>query len=76
MERNEDLFEHEDEKSMTREQAAARLRDLADQLERHNEVKVVGDGAPVTVKVPAEVSFELEVEIDADGSEIEVTISW
>ncbi|MCB0989254.1 MAG: amphi-Trp domain-containing protein [Acidimicrobiales bacterium] len=71
-----ELFEHEEELRMTREQAAGRLRELADQLERHNEVKVSRDGLQVTVKVPDEVTFELEVEIEADESEIEVTISW
>ena len=53
-----ELFEHEEELRMTREQAAGRLRELADQLERHNEVKVSRDGLQVTVKVPDEVTFE------------------
>lgn len=69
-------FEHEEELTLRREEAAARLRDLADQLERHNQIAVRMGGLPVTVKVPDQVTFELEVELEDGESEIEVKISW
>jgi amphi-Trp domain-containing protein len=72
----EDLIEHEDEAKMTREAAADRLREIADQLSRHNEIAVDLDGLKTTVKVPSEVTFSLEVEIGDGGSEIEIDISW
>lgn len=71
-----ELFEHEEVVTLRREEAAARLRELADQLERHNQVSVKVNGLPVTVKVPDQVTFELEVELEGEESEIEVTISW
>jgi amphi-Trp domain-containing protein len=71
-----ELFEYETEETIEREEAARRLRELADQLERHNEVKVSLDGLPVTVKVPKQVTYELEVEVEDGESEIEITISW
>lgn len=71
-----DLLKHKVKESLTREAAAARLRQLADQLERHNDVEFTHDGKSVTVKVPAEVELEFEVEIEDAGGEIEVEISW
>jgi len=71
-----ELFEYEATEQVEREEAARRLRELADQLERHNEVKVSLDGLPVTVKVPKQVTYELEVEIEDGEAEIEVSISW
>lgn len=72
----EDLIEHEHEETLSREEAAQRLRDLADQLARHNEIAVDLDGLKTRVKVPDQVTFSLEVEIGEDGNEIEVEISW
>ena len=71
-----ELFEYESEEKVEREEAARRLRELADQLERHNEVRVSVDGLPITVKVPKEVTYELEVEVEDGEYEIEVSISW
>lgn len=74
---SDDLIEHEDEAKMSREAAAERLREIADQLSRHNEVAVDLDGLRTKVKVPAEVTFSLELELgDEGGGEIEIEISW
>jgi amphi-Trp domain-containing protein len=72
----EDLIEHEHEETLSREEAAQRLRDLADQLARHNEVSVDLNGLKTTIKVPDQVTFSFEVEVGDDGSEIEVEIRW
>jgi len=69
------LIEHSTEERLRREAAAQRLRELADQLSRQNEVSFVRDGVPYTVKVPDEVVFTLEIEI-GDESEIEVELKW
>jgi len=71
-----ELIEHATTERLTREEAAERLRQLADQLSRHNEVAFSRDGLRYTVDVPDEVEFSLEVEIGDDGSEIEVEIEW
>jgi amphi-Trp domain-containing protein len=71
-----ELFEHSTKETLRREAAAARLRDLADQLERHNQVTFLRDGLRFVVEVPDEVELKVEVEIDGDESEIEVEISW
>lgn len=69
------LIEHTSSGRMTREAAAQRLRDLADELARHNEVTFIRDGREVTVAVPDEVDVTLEVEV-GDENEIEVEITW
>lgn len=71
-----DLIEHEHDENMRREAAAAKLREIADMLSRHNEIRFVQGGLPTTVKVPDQVNFNLEVEVGDDGSEIEIEINW
>ncbi|MFV0257849.1 MAG: amphi-Trp domain-containing protein [Acidimicrobiales bacterium] len=70
-----ELFEVETEQTMSREEAAAKLRQLADSLERHNEVEFSLGGIPTRLKVPNQVTLEFEIEV-GDESSIEVEISW
>lgn len=70
-----ELIEHESESELRREEAAQRLRELADQLSRHNQVSFVRDGLKYTVDVPDRVTFSLEVEV-GEESEIEVELKW
>ncbi|MCB1284667.1 MAG: amphi-Trp domain-containing protein [Microthrixaceae bacterium] len=69
------LIEYETSEKLSREQAAAKLRDLADQLARHNEVAFERDGLRYTVDVPDEVTLSYEIEV-GDDSEIEIEIKW
>lgn len=69
-------LEHATEERLRREDAAERLRQLADELSRQNEVSFLRNGNRVTVSVPDEVTFEFEVEVGEDGSEIEVELKW
>ena len=70
-----DLFEMDETRTMTREEAATRLRDLADSLARHNSVEFTRDGGRVTVAVPDEVRLKVEVEL-GDETEIEIELTW
>lgn len=70
------LIEHSTKERLRREDAAARLRALADELAHHNEVTFVRDGLHYTVAVPDDVELTVEVEVGDDGSEIEVELSW
>ena len=71
-----DLIEHESEEPLTREEAAKRLRQLADQLERHNQVEFHQGGIRHTVKVPKDVTYSLEIEVGDESGEIEVELRW
>lgn len=71
-----ELIEHATKERLSREAAAERLRQLADQLSRHNEVTFSREGMRYRVEVPDEVDLTLEVEIGDSKSEIEVEIEW
>ena len=71
-----ELIEHTSEERRGREAAAQRLRELADELSRHNEVPFVREGVRYSVKVPSEITYRLEIEVDENGSEIEVELKW
>ncbi|HUW03922.1 MAG TPA: amphi-Trp domain-containing protein [Acidimicrobiales bacterium] len=71
------LLEIEDEGPVSREEAAARLRELADQLARHNELSFTREGTRYSVKVPNEIVLEVELELEVDGeSSLEIELSW
>jgi amphi-Trp domain-containing protein len=70
-----DLFEMDETQTMTREEAADRLRALADSLAKHNSVEFSREGGRVTVAVPDEVRLKVEVEL-GDDNEIEIELTW
>ena len=72
----DDLLEIKRKDRMRREDAAARLRELADQLARHNEVEFLNNGTTLRVKVPDEIEVEVELEVGDDGTELEIELSW
>jgi amphi-Trp domain-containing protein len=71
-----DLIEISEKERLSREEAAARLRALADALARHNEVEFERGGLRFKVHVPDEVEFKLEIEVGDDERELEVEIKW
>ncbi len=70
-----DLFEIDESRRMSREDAAARLRDLADALARNNSVEFERAGNKITVRVPDEVNLKVEVEI-GEENELEIELTW
>jgi amphi-Trp domain-containing protein len=71
-----DLVEIKQKERVRREEAAERLRMLADQLSRHNDVEFERDGISFKVRVPDEVQLKIEFEVEDDGSELEVELTW
>lgn len=72
---SDELIETTTETVMRREAAAARLRELADQIARHNQIEFVREGLRYSARIPDEVTLKLEIEI-GDESEIEIELSW
>jgi amphi-Trp domain-containing protein len=72
---SEELIEVEEDVMLSREAAAARLRQLADQLARHNQIEFVRKGTRYSVTVPDEVKLKVEIEI-GDENEIEFELTW
>ena len=71
-----DLLEITEKERMRREDAAARLHALADALARNNDVEFDRGGLHIKVHVPDEVEFKLEVEIEDDERELEISLTW
>jgi amphi-Trp domain-containing protein len=71
-----DLMEVTERRRMSREDAAARLRELADMLARHNDVEFERGGMRFKVHVPDEVDFKLEIEIEDEEKELEIELKW
>jgi amphi-Trp domain-containing protein len=71
-----ELIEVQDEQRLGREEAAARLHALADQLARHNEVAFERSGVRFRAHVPHEVRFKFEFEIEDEGAELEIELRW
>lgn len=64
-----------DSTRMSREDAAARLREIADALAKHNSVELQREGNRITVRVPDEVDLKVEVEL-GDENELEIELTW
>jgi amphi-Trp domain-containing protein len=71
-----DLIEITDRERIGREEAAARLRAIADMLSRHNDVEFERGGIRFKVHVPDEVDYKLEIEIETDERELEIELTW
>ena len=71
-----DLLEVSLKDRLRREEAAERLRGLADMLARHNDVEFDRDGLHFKVRVPDEVALKVELEVEDDGTELEIELSW
>ncbi len=73
---SDELIEIEETLQLRREEAADRLRAIADQLSRHNDLEFHQGGLKITAKVPDRVEMEIELAITSDGGELEIEISW
>jgi amphi-Trp domain-containing protein len=71
-----ELLEIERKETLRREEVAKRLRALADALARHNAVEVERGGTHFTLKVPDQVNVKVELEVEDDGVELEIELSW
>ena len=71
-----ELLEIERRETRRREELAARLHALADQLARHNQLEFDRGGTRFRLKVPDQVNVKVELEVEADGAELEIELSW
>jgi amphi-Trp domain-containing protein len=71
-----DLLEITERELLRREVVAQRLHALADALARHNDVEFDRGGLHFKVKVPDEVQLKVEFEIEDDGTELEIELTW
>ena len=69
------LFEIDNTQKLSREDAAAKLHELADALARHNSVEFERGGQRITVSIPDEVNLKVEVEL-GEENELEIELTW
>lgn len=72
----DDLLKLEEKARLPREDAAARLHAIADELASGNGVVFEQDGRRYVAKTPAEVRMKLELEVEDDETEFEIKLSW
>ena len=71
------LLELKQKDELSREEAAARLRVIADELASGNDVVFERDGLRFVAKVPDTLRLKLEFEVDDDGgTEFEIELTW
>jgi amphi-Trp domain-containing protein len=64
------LVEFDEQRTLRREEAAARLHEIADALASNNAFELERNGRRVTVHVPDEVVLSIEFEAGDDGREL------
>jgi amphi-Trp domain-containing protein len=69
-------LEIKEKSSMSREQAAGRLRAIADELASGNGIVLEREGLRFVAKVPDEVALKVEFEVDDDETEFEIELTW
>lgn len=69
-------MELEEKSRLSREAAAARLREIADELASGNDIVMVRDNLRFVARVPDQVNFKVEFEVDDAGAEFEIELTW
>ena len=70
------LMELKDRTTLSREEAAARLHAIADELASENDVLIERDGLRFVASVPDEVKLKVEFELEDDAAELEIELTW
>jgi amphi-Trp domain-containing protein len=71
-----DLVELKEKQVLGREEAAARLREIADELASGNDIVVEQGNLRFVARVPDEVNLKIEFEFEDDGAEFEIELTW
>jgi amphi-Trp domain-containing protein len=71
-----ELVELKEKATLSREEAAARLHAIADELASGNDVRFERDGLEFVARVPSEVALKVEFELEEDGAEFEIELTW
>jgi amphi-Trp domain-containing protein len=71
-----DLVELKEKTTLSREDAAARLHAIADELASGNGIVIERDRLRFVARVTHEVNLKVEFEVEEDGSEFEIELTW
>jgi amphi-Trp domain-containing protein len=70
------LMELKDKTMLSREEAAARLHAIADELASGNDVVIERETMRFVAHVPDQVNLKVEFEVEDDGTELEIELTW
>ncbi|MBV9944407.1 MAG: amphi-Trp domain-containing protein [Solirubrobacterales bacterium] len=62
--------------TLSREDAAARLRATADELPSGNDIVMEQEQARFVAKVPDKVALKIEFEVEDEETEFEIELTW
>jgi amphi-Trp domain-containing protein len=71
-----ELVELKEKTTLSREEVAARLHAIADELATNNDVLIEQEHVRFVAHVPDEVNLKVEFEIEDDGTELEIELTW
>ena len=71
-----ELVELKEKTTLSREEAAARLHAIADELTSNNDFVLEREHLRFVAHIPDQVHLKLEFEIEDDGSELEIELTW
>jgi amphi-Trp domain-containing protein len=71
-----ELMELKEKVTVSREEAAARLHAIADELGANNDVVIEREHIRFVAHVPDQVNLKVEFEIEDDGTELEIELTW
>jgi amphi-Trp domain-containing protein len=71
-----ELVELKEKVTMSREEAAARLHAIAAELGENNDVVIERGDIRFVAHVPDQVNLKVEFEIEDDGTELEIELTW
>ncbi len=69
-------LELKEKSTMSREDAAARLHAIADELASGNDIILERGAARFVAKVPDQVGLKIEFEVEDDETEFEIELTW
>ena len=69
-------LELREKSAMSREDAAKRLHEIADELASGNDIRLERGGARFVAKVPDEIALKVEFEMEDDETEFEIELTW
>lgn len=70
------FMELKDKTTLTREDAASRLHAIADEIASNNDFVVERGDLRFVARVPDQVHLKVEFEIEDDGTELEIELTW
>src|ERR1700744_4843658 len=76
MEKPMELLELKEKSTLAREAAAARLHAIADELASGNDVVIERGDLRFVAHVPDQVNLKVEFEVEDDGTELEIELTW